>query len=82
MVIDATLIMLEGNSKNYNDYAKVLFMTGFWKINHFVTFNTINISIVSSSKALHRTNQNCFEHRIFLHHKLPAEILKAACVLQ
>jgi len=60
--------MPNGDSKNYNDYAKVLFVTGFRKINHFVTFDTINISIVSSSKALHSTNQHCFEHRIFLYH--------------
>ena len=30
-----------------------------------------HIYISSSNKALHSTNQHCFEHRISLHHKLP-----------
>ena len=57
-------------------------VTGFRKINHFVTFDTLNIS--SSNKTLHSTNKHYFEHRIFLYHELPEillNILKATCVL-
>ena len=49
-----------------------IFVTGFRKINHFVTFDILNIS--TSNKALHSINQHCSEHRISLCHELP-EIL-------
>ena len=50
----------------------LLIVTGFRKIYHFVTFDTLNIS--SSNQALHSTNQHCSKHRISLYHELP-EIL-------
>ena len=53
-------------------YSNIVYVTGFQKINHFVTFNTLNIS--SSNKALHSTNQHCSELKISLYHELP-EIL-------
>jgi len=58
------------------------YVTGFRKISHFVTFDTLNIS--SSNKALHCTNQPFSEHRISLCYELLEMlwiILKAACVL-
>jgi len=50
----------------------MLYVTEFQKINHFVTFDTLNIS--SSNKALHSTNRHCNEYRISQYHELP-EIL-------
>ena len=54
----------------------------FGKINHFVTFDTLNIS--SSNKALHSTNQLFSEHRISLCNELLEilwNILRTVCVL-
>jgi len=47
------------------------YATAFQKINHFFTFETLNIS--SSNKTLHSTNQHCSEHRI--------SPLRSACAL-
>ena len=54
-------------------------VAGFQKINHLVTFKTLNIS-----KALHSKNQNCCGHRISLCHALSEilwNILFSECVL-
>ena len=57
-------------------------MARFWKINHFVTFDTLNIS--SLNKALHSVNPHNSELGIGLYHELPEtsrNISRAACVL-
>ena len=58
-------------------------MTGFQKINHFVTFHTLNI--YSWKKyILHRTNKHYIELSVILYHELPEtlqNILIAASVL-
>ena len=57
-------------------------VTEFQKINHFVIFDTLNIS--SPNKALNNTNQYCFKHTISHYHELREilrNILRTACVL-
>jgi len=59
-----------------------IYVTGFRKINHFVTFGTLNIS--SSNKVLHSTSRHCSEYRIIQYHELPeilSNILRTACIL-
>ena len=72
-----SIIVTYTHSAHWKEY-----VTGFQKISHFVTFDTLNIS--SSNKALHCTNQPFSEHRISLCYELLEmfwAILKAACIL-
>ena len=63
-------------------FMHLLYVTGFEKINHFVTFDTLNIS--SLNKAFHSINQHNSELSISLYHELLEtfrNISRAACVL-
>jgi len=61
----------------FNEYANVLcprlccmtYVTGFGKINHFVTFDTSNI--YGQNNALHSTSQPYSEYRVSVYTELP-----------
>ena len=63
-------------------YSSTVYVTGFQKINHFVTIRTLNI--YSWNKILHSTNQQYIELSVSLYRELPEtlwNILIASSVL-